>query len=168
MCRNRPCRCVLVVVRHSLHILFCPSDFSLFLKSGKPKRFHKSHLKLTGVSTITQTLSISSPLSLAPSATFAQLLDLYRQTERKGRMGIHGSMINAVPSAPLHCSWKKYILFAQRALSFEILIRPQRHRDPFFPTAKPQNWQYYYIPTLYTFLSYVCGSIRIRSTTVLP
>lgn len=44
---------------------------SLFLNTGKPKCLHVSHLKLPGTSTVTRTMSLSSPSPPAPSATLA-------------------------------------------------------------------------------------------------
>lgn len=79
--------CVLVKVWQCLCITFCLSvalSLLSFIDTGKPKCLQASDLKLTGKSTISQSLVLGSSLPLVVSATLTLLPDLNGREEHKG------------------------------------------------------------------------------------
>lgn len=91
-------------------------------------------LKLTGVSAVTQTLSLGSPWLFVASAIFALLPDLCEH--------MHGLMVFVVPtSSALLQLEKRYTLKSLKQLKQTQLFQ----RDTFV-TKIPLNWQYHYIP----------------------
>lgn len=113
---------------HRPHIAFCffvcPSPFLLYHFLTKPKSFHMSGLKLAGASAIQQTLSLSSPSTLAASATFALPLVLYKRAEHKGwweRMVTFHFLL-------LYCSWQRSQHFWP-GRPFEDRLKPSHPRE---------------------------------------
>lgn len=107
-------RCLLVIIRQRLHIVFLSvSSFSFLISWHKPKCFHKSGLKLAGTSAVSQTLSLSSP-----SATFTWSVKAWIVQRIMGTHGAEGNCSSHFLSALFYFLHRRFIVWNRHVHDF--------------------------------------------------